>query len=428
MASISSDPKGRRTVQFVGGDGKRRSIRLGKVPQRLAEAVKSKVEALNAAAIAGVSWDKESAAWVGALDTVLYEKLAAAGLVPKRAAPESTKLAAFIAAYIKSRSDVKGSTATVYGHTERCLVKFFGANKDIDSVTAADADDFRRSLGQAKPEGEGLAQNTISRRCGIAKQFFRAAKRRKLIAENPFAEMKGITVRGNRAREFFITREMADKVLDACPDAQWRLLFALSRFGGLRCPSEHLTLRWCDIHWSTDRFTVHSPKTEHHEGGESRVVPIFPELRPYLEAVFDAARPGTEFVLTMRRDATANLRTRFTKIIRRAGLKPWPKLFQNLRSTRETELAESLPIHVVCDWVGNSEAVAKKHYLQVTEDHFRLAIKAVQNPVQLDAETAGTGSHGLATILKNPGKTRISGTCASIQVGDEGLEPPTLSV
>jgi len=41
-------------------------------------------------------------------------------------------------------------------------------------------------------------------------------------------------------------------------------------------------------------MVVRSPKTEHHEGGESRVVPIFPELRPYLEAVFDQAEPGTE--------------------------------------------------------------------------------------------------------------------------------------
>jgi len=35
---------------------------------------------------------------------------------------------------------------------------------------------------------------------------------------------------------------------------------------------------------------------------------------------------------------------------------------------------------VVCDWIGNTEAIASKHYLLVTEDHFA---KAVQNPVRL---------------------------------------------
>ena len=36
------------------------------------------------------------------------------------------------------------------------------------------------------------------------------------------------------------------------------------------------------------------------------------------------------------------------------------------------------PIQVVCDWIGNTEAIASKHDLQVTEDHFATA---VQNPV-----------------------------------------------
>ena len=56
-----------------------------------------------------------------------------------------------------------------------------------------------------------------------------------------------------------------------------------------------------------------------------------------------------------------------------AGLKPWPKLFQNCRSTRETELAEEFPLHVVCGWLGNSPKVATLHYLQTTSIHFETA-------------------------------------------------------
>ncbi len=81
----------------------------------------------------------------------------------------------------------------------------------------------------------------------IAKQFFEAAVDKELIPKNPFHKMKGLSVRGNKAKEFYVSREIADRVIDACPDAQWRLLFALSRYGGLRCPSEHLGLRWGDI-------------------------------------------------------------------------------------------------------------------------------------------------------------------------------------
>ena len=48
-------------------------------------------------------------------------------------------------------------------------------------------------------------------------------------------------------------------------------------------------------------------------------------------------------LFTRYRNDNTNLRTQLRRTIRKAGLKPWPKLFQNLRSTRGTELAESYP-------------------------------------------------------------------------------------
>jgi hypothetical protein len=116
---------------------------------------------------------------------------------------------------------------------------------------------------------------------------------------------------------------------------------------------------------------------------------IFPELQPFLEEVFELAEPGAEFVITKYRDPNCNLRTQRLRVIRRAGVEPWSNLFVNLGSSRETELAGEYPIHVVCKWIGNSERIAAKHYLQVTEDHFSRAAKsgtdALQSPVQQEA-------------------------------------------
>ena len=61
MASISKQPNGKKTVQFVGADGKRRSIRLGKVSVRDAEKFKSRVEDLLAASTSGCSLDRDAA-------------------------------------------------------------------------------------------------------------------------------------------------------------------------------------------------------------------------------------------------------------------------------------------------------------------------------------------------------------------------------
>ena len=55
---------------------------------------------------------------------------------------------------------------------------------------------------------------------------------------------------------------------------------ALVRYGGLRCPSEVLHLRWEWVDLAEGRFTVFSPKTERFNGKRFRSVPIFPELAP----------------------------------------------------------------------------------------------------------------------------------------------------
>ena len=138
--------------------------------------------------------------------------------------------------------------------------------------------------------------------------------------------------------------------------------------------------------------------------------------------VFEQAEPGTDFLITRYRGGNSNLRTQLLRIIKKAGLKPWPKLFQSLRSTRQTELSEIYPAHVVCAWLGNSEDVAKGHYLQVTDSHFTRAAqldpelpdssaeKASQNAAQQPAVPARRGSQ---TILQKPENPEISGEIRS---------------
>ncbi len=437
MASISTESNGRRTIQFVGKDRKRKSVRLGKCSLRQAEGVKERVEALNAAKISGQAVDSETARWLMTkVDVKLAEKLAKVGLIAPR---QVATLGAFLADYVTSRADVKPGTRTNYGQVERDLVAFFGADKPLAEISRGDADAFRLHLLKT------LGDNTVRRRCGRAKQFFRAAVRKRLIAESPFDDMKAVSVRANRERDYFITREDAAKVLEACPDSQWRLLFALSRFGGLRCPSEHLALRWGDIDWAGGRMTVRSPKTEHNEGGESRIVPLFPELRPYLDEVYFAQEENpSEFVITKYRDANCNLRTQLKRILVRAGVKVWPKLFQNLRATRETELAADHPIHVVCEWIGNSRPVALKHYLRVTEGDFDKAggmqraaesgavttesgAEALHNPVQHAAGESSTTPRGNEKAPENWGVTLAHAAgCGAMRKGvvtPTGLEP-----
>lgn len=111
-----------------------------------------------------------------------------------------------------------------------------------------------------------------------------------------------------------------------------------------------------------------------------------------LEQAFDEAPEGAEHFIRRDRDTNANSRTQLKRIIRKAGLEPWPKLFQNLRASRETEPAAEFPSHVVAAWMGHSVTVSAKHYLQVRDSDFD---KAVQNPVQLGSKS-GAFSKGKA--------------------------------
>ena len=417
MASVVNRKNGRREVQFTDADGKRQTVRLGKMPKRDAESVKTRIEHLLTAKITKRPLEGDTARWVASLDDVLAGRLAKVGLIRQR---ESATLAAFVDGYIQNRSDLKPSTVEHLQRVRHDLVDYFGENRPLREITAADADDFRLALLK-----RGLGDNTIRRRCGRAKQFFNAATRRKLIDSNPFADLKS-GVQANPERFHFVTRDDADKVLAACPDAEWRLIFALSRFGGLRCPSEHLALTWDCIDWENERFRINSPKTEHHAGKVSRTIPIFPELRPHLETAFDQAAESSTHVIARYRGANTNLRTQLMRIIERAGLEPWPKLFQNLRSTRETELAEQFPIHVACSWIGNSKAVAAKHYLQTTDEHFKKATqKATQIPTQTvhdngDWDGPAHQKTPQMSVSDNAGHTQTK-----IKAPPVGLEPTT---
>ena len=113
MASISCDKAGRRTVQFIGADGKRRTIRLGKVSKKAAETVRGHVEQLNnAKIIPGVGRARRDGRdGSETLTPVLSAKLAKVGLVQRR---KAATLQAFITEYITSRVDVKPATKEIW--------------------------------------------------------------------------------------------------------------------------------------------------------------------------------------------------------------------------------------------------------------------------------------------------------------------------
>ena len=94
-----------------------------------------------------------------------------------------------------------------------------------------------------------------------------------------------------------------------------------------------------------------------------------------------------------------------------------------LPDTGETELADEFPMHVVCQWIGNSQPIAAKRYLQVTADHFT---KAMQKALQQPAVLPRTGSQSeLALNTQTPVLHGDAANCQKIperQAPRVGLE------
>lgn len=393
MASIGRDQNGLKRILFVSRDGSRKTVRLGKCSQRDAEGFKLKLESLLSANLMGGALDRDTSLWLASVGDDLHAKLAAVGLVEARKPVSVATLDGFIDDFISGRADKSSGTIAHYQRAKLRLVEFFGADKPLSAVTPHDADRFGSWLKATK----GHAENTARGHLKNAKLIFGAAVRAKLITENPF---KGISTQLVKRpdRMAFIDDKTIQKVLDACPTSRWKAIVVLCRYAGLRCPSEIFALRWADIDFDRGRMKVRSPKGEGFGKGV-REVPLFHQVRHALDELYLEPDGGEYVISTNDRSSQKNLRTVFEKILKRANVDPWERLFQNLRASRETELAKLYPLHLVTAWLGNTPKVAMESYLLSQDADFE---KAAQIPAQQPLATSENVPHCVPSENEQP--------------------------
>lgn len=368
MASVIKDGRGGREgwrVRFYDGPNRRELYFKGR--KRDADDVARKCEALASAKTAGITPDPELVAWARRLDESMRDSLVRWGLCeacsPKLSKDEGKYLGPFADDYIQSRSDLKPNTRRNLNQTKRVLVEYFGDRRPLRAIRPSDASAWQRWL----QTDQGYSVATISGHTRKAKTIFRAAMIERLIESSPFGGLKG-GKESNVDRQRFIPRDVIDRILGKCPGPQWRLIVVLCRYAGLRCPSEVLRLRWTDLDWERGSMRIDSTKTG------LRFVPMLPEVRKALEDAYDAAPVGAVRCVDEYDEASPNLRTQFNRILSRAHVEAWPRIFHNLRASCRTELQESLPDHVINRWMGQSSRVAEEHYLTAHDEHWNRAL------------------------------------------------------
>ena len=368
------------------------------------------------------SIDPETAMWLSGVSDEIHERIARTGLCEPRE-PEATspQLAEWITRYLEQRApEIAAGSLQRIRQTGNRLEGHFGCARPIDSISAADAKAWRADMLI-----EGLAEATARLHCRNAKSIFNEAVEQELIEKSPMAKLKSGSVAANRDR--FVTAEETQKLLEAAPTLEWRILIGLARLAGLRIPSESHILTWDKVDWEKRRLTVFAPKT-----GQTRVVPIVPELFELLSEAWDRAPDGATEILTMSRN---NLHRNFTIIIERAGLTVWPGMWQSLRRSAETMFAMQYPQHVVSGWIGHSVAVSLKHYVQTPDSVFEAAsglpvLRAADSAAvtrRIDgnhSQLAETDERRNSSSAQNKSQQPVEVTGFS-EMGGGGIEPPT---
>ncbi|MFM1816947.1 MAG: hypothetical protein RLZ98_3642, partial [Pseudomonadota bacterium] len=187
MASVCNDRNGTRRVTFVTGDGKHRSLRLGKVSRKQADTFRIRIEQLLQDKALGAAHDGALLGWIKGLPITTRKRLEAAGLLT--AAPNCVTLSELIERFLRART-VKTGTMATYKQCTDSLLEYFGADTPLDEIMPADAEEWRASIARTgrvreKKGPRTLAPATVAKRTNIAKAIFSKAKAWKLLTASP---------------------------------------------------------------------------------------------------------------------------------------------------------------------------------------------------------------------------------------------------
>ena len=223
MASIGWEGDRARIV-YRDGAGKQQSLRLGKCSNKAAQSALAGFERVLEAHRIGSTIHPDGVRWLEAINDRLHARVVKLGLVEGRKGAPVVTLGELLDRF-DAAAVVKSGTRTTYLQALGMLREYFGDARPVAAITAADADEWRKTIGQpVSVKGNGgeqttkqLASATVAKRVRVAKAVFRKAVKWGLIPTDPFADLRAGS-QSNPDRAFYVDAESVQAILAACPD------------------------------------------------------------------------------------------------------------------------------------------------------------------------------------------------------------------
>ena len=283
---------------------------------------------------------------------------------------ENMSLKEFAKMYLDIRSDLTLKTHREYSRILRFMQEQLGANRQIRKITPIDARSFISWYRQRKRKDTPVAPATVNKAIRECRRVFQEAVNCDLLRSNPFKGIRQEKVAGSGWH--YVTPREYHQLLEACPDLRWRGIICLAYCCGIRLGAA-LNLTWTDVDFETEMLRVVRKRGEVGKSDwtpkdkDMRLIPVPKEAINVLVELQASAEEGQAYVFVNRKGKQIrqqNTWRDFQVIRRRAGV-PMCSL-HNLRKSYCTNLAGSIPMHVVQELAGHSDIrTTRQYYVKV---------------------------------------------------------------
>jgi len=214
----------------------------------------------------------------------------------------------------KREAETRPATALFYRKVVRDWLAWYGerADNDLRTVTSKEILAYREDTRRR------VTAKTVNHDLKTLRMIFAAAKRERIVVENPAADVDTLPVERSERRPF---TEAEIRAVLSVADPEWQSMILFGLYTGQRL-RDVASLTWQNVDFQRGEVRLVTSKT-----GRRQIVPMHPALRRHVESLPAGDDPHAPihpraFEVVGREGKTGTLSRQFAELLAQAGLAP----------------------------------------------------------------------------------------------------------